>query len=140
MYIFEYCSLVRPQIGRIITNLFQGWVKYFEIIRTNKFVFMLYSHNVENEKINLFTLFLDKAKQGDAKYAQIVNEVILETHLYVVGKKDLYNINRDSINIILLLAQLAKDYFASLKENTSEYNNEIYTKVSQAITTKAELV
>ena len=97
---------------------------------------MLYSHNVENEKINLFTLFLDKAKQGDAKYAQIVNEVILETHLYVVGKKDLYNINRDSINIILLLAQLAKEYFSKLQENTSEYNQEIYNKVFQVITAK----
>jgi|GEM_PF-1708720 len=97
---------------------------------------MLYSHNVENEKINLFTLFLDKAKQGDAKYAQIVNEVILETHLYVVGKKDLYNINRDSINIILLLAQLEKEYFSKLQENTSEYNQEIYNKVFQVITTK----
>ena len=97
---------------------------------------MLYSHNVEHEKINLFTLFLDKAKQGDAKYAQIVNEVILETHLYVVGKKDLYNINRDSINIILLLAQLAKEYFSKLQENTSEYNQEIYNKVFQVITAK----
>jgi hypothetical protein len=33
-----------------------------------------------------------------------VNTVILETHLFAAGQKTLYTINRDSINIILLLS------------------------------------
>ncbi len=60
---------------------------------------MLYSHNQENEKLKLFTIFLNQAAKGDDKYASVVNTVILETHLFAAGQKTLYTINRDSINI-----------------------------------------
>jgi hypothetical protein len=94
---------------------------------------MLYSHNLENEKLNLFTLFLNKALQGDESYASIVNEVILETHKYVAGERNLYNVNRDSINIILLLAGLEKEYFKNLTGNPKLYDKEIYSKVLNVI-------
>lgn len=90
---------------------------------------MLYSHNSENEKLNLFTLFLNKAFQGESKYADVVNEVILETHLYAKGEKNLYNINRDSINIILLLADLKNDFFKNLNSTPEKYNKETYSTV-----------
>ncbi|MDP4283163.1 MAG: hypothetical protein Q8891_01975 [Bacteroidota bacterium] len=90
---------------------------------------MLYSHNLEDEKINLFILFLTKAIQGDQSYAPIVNDVILETHKYVAGEKNLYNIKRDSMNIILLLAGLEADYFKNIADNPEQYDNKIYSKV-----------
>jgi hypothetical protein len=94
---------------------------------------MLYSHNLEDEKLNLFVLFLNKALQGERSYEPIVNDVILETHKFVAGEKNLYNIKRDSMNIILLLAGLEADYFRSLVETPDQYNNEIYSKVLDII-------
>lgn len=94
---------------------------------------MLYSHNLEDEKLNLFVLFLNKALQGEQSYAPIVNDVILETHKFVAGEKNLYNIKRDSMNIILLLAGLEADYFKNLVDKPDQYNNEIYSKVLDII-------
>lgn len=90
---------------------------------------MLYSHNIENEKLTLFTLFLNKASEGESKYADVVNNVILETHLYAKGEKNLYNINRDSINIILLLVNLENDYFKNLSNTPENYNQDTYSRV-----------
>jgi hypothetical protein len=90
---------------------------------------MLYSHNLENEKINLFSLFLNKALQGEESYAPIVNEVISETHQYVSGEKNLYSIKRDSMNIILLLADSGNEYFKNISGNPESYTNEIYLNV-----------
>lgn len=90
---------------------------------------MLYSHNLEDEKINLFTLFLTKAIQGEESYSPIVNDVISETHKYVAGEKNLYNISRDSMNIILLLAGLEKEFFKNLIGNQESYNKATYSKV-----------
>lgn len=90
---------------------------------------MLYSHNLEDEKLNLFSLFLSKVINGESSYTPIVNDIIEQTHLYVCGKKDLYEIKRDSINIVLLLAESKKDFFKKLDKNPERYNKEIYTKV-----------
>lgn len=94
---------------------------------------MLYSHNTENEKVKLFTLFLNRAIGGENAYATIVNEVILETHQYVSGDKTLYNINRDSFNLILLLAELESDFFKQLSNNPADYKAEIYGKVLELL-------
>ena len=94
---------------------------------------MLHSHNQENEKLKLFTIFLDNAVQGDNKYANVVNDVILETHQYVAGQKTIYNINRDLMHIILLLSGLDKGYFQQLNDNPTNYNTETYSKVLDII-------
>jgi hypothetical protein len=94
---------------------------------------MLYSHNQENEKIKLFTIFLNQAAKGDNKYATVVNGVIQETHQFAKGEKSLYNINRDSINIILLLSALDKDYFLSLVDNPQLYSEQTYSRVLEII-------
>lgn len=100
---------------------------------------MLYSHNQENEKLKLFTIFLNQAAEGDVKYASVVNNVILETHLFAAGQKTLYNINRDSINIILLLSNLAKSYFEQLVDNPQEYDKQTYSKVLEIISQQHQL-
>lgn len=94
---------------------------------------MLYSHNQDNEKLKLFTIFLDQAAKGNEKYATAVNDVILETHQFVAGQKNLYNINRDSINIILLLSNLDREYFVQLVDNPQDYNTGTYSKVLELI-------
>jgi len=94
---------------------------------------MLYSHNQENEKLKLFTIFLSRAAKGDANYASVVNDVILEAHQFATGQKTLYNINRDQMNIILLLSDLDKPYFEHLVDNPQEYNQNTYSKVLEII-------
>lgn len=100
---------------------------------------MLYSHNQENEKLKLFTIFLNHALEGDLKYASVVNDVILETHEYAVGKKSLYNINRDSINIILLLSDMDRPYFEQLLDSPQQYNQQTYSKVLDIISNQKEI-
>jgi hypothetical protein len=100
---------------------------------------MLYSHNQENEKLKLFTIFLNHAAEGDSNYASAVNDVILETHKYAAGKKSLYNINRDSINIILLLSGLDKLYFEHMSDNPQQYNQQTYSKVLDIISHQNEV-
>jgi hypothetical protein len=94
---------------------------------------MLYSHNQDNEKVKLFTIFLDQAAKGNTKYEDAVNDVILETHQYAIGEKSLYNINRDSINIILMLSNLDKKYFEELVDNPQQYDRRTYSKVLEII-------
>jgi hypothetical protein len=94
---------------------------------------MLYSHNPENEKLKLFTIFLNHAVKGDDKYASVVNNVILETHQYAAGEKTLYNINRDLMHIILMLSGLARPYFEELVDNPEQYNQQTYSKVLEII-------
>ena len=71
--------------------------------------------------------------KGDNQYANLVNNVIQETHQFTIGEKTLYNINRDSINIILLLSELDKNYFEGLAENPQNYGKQTYTKVLELI-------
>jgi hypothetical protein len=94
---------------------------------------MLYSHNQEDEKIKLFTIFLNNAANGDSKYASVVNDVIWETHKYAIGEKTLYNLNKDSLNIILLLSNLNKPFFEQIGGNPIQYNDETYSKVLEII-------
>lgn len=94
---------------------------------------MLYSHNQENEKLKLFTIFLTHAIEGNSDYASAVNDVIYETHQYTVGKKNLYDINRNSINIILLLTELDKPYFEQLSITPQDYNKQTYSNVLNII-------
>lgn len=97
---------------------------------------MLYSHNLEDEKLNHFTLFLDKAKNGNSDYARIVNDVLLETHQYLTGKKTLHSINRDTFNIILMLSNIEGEYFKNLSDNPQSYTKETYQHVFDTIASK----
>ncbi|SDD77637.1 hypothetical protein [Niabella drilacis] len=99
---------------------------------------MLYSHNQENEKLKLFTIFLTHAVEGNINYASAVNDVIHETHQYTVGEKSLYDINRDAINIILLLTDLDKSYFQQLSISPHDYNKQTYSKVLDIIASSKE--
>jgi hypothetical protein len=94
---------------------------------------MLYPHNQENDKLQQFSIFLDKALNGNAEYASVVNDVILETHQFTSGQKTLYNINRNLMNIILLLSDVDKNYFEHLQDNPADYGQKTYSKVKEII-------
>lgn len=90
---------------------------------------MLYSHSEEDEKVKQFAIFLNHAARGDEKYAHFVNDILIETHEYAVGKKSLYNINRDSFHIILLLSEADSNFFSHLQDNPSQFNAATYNEV-----------
>ncbi len=94
---------------------------------------MLYSHNLDKEKLNLFTLFINKALEGEKAYESIVNDIILEAHLFAVGQKNLYTIHRDSLNIVLLLAELEGEYFSKLPDVPATYDATTYSKVLEIL-------
>lgn len=94
---------------------------------------MLYSHNLEDEKINLFLLFLDKAQQAEEKYAQIVNDVILDARDYASGLKSVYNLKRDTLNIVLKLVHTENDFFKTVEEDPGKYNSQLYSKVAEIL-------
>lgn len=93
---------------------------------------MLYSHNQENEKLNLFTIFLRHAAKGDAHYASTVNDVLHETQLFATGQKTVYTVKRDIMYIILLLCNLSNNFFKNLGQ-PSEFDSNTYNDVLKII-------
>jgi hypothetical protein len=73
---------------------------------------------------------------GESQYASVVNDVILETHMYAAGYKTAYTVNRDLMYIILLLSGLASPYFKELVDNPNQYDKETYSKVLDIISNK----
>lgn len=88
---------------------------------------MLYSHNLENEKFDLFMLFLNKLINGESKYKKIVDDVIEEAALLANNSKDLYDINRENYSLIVYLKSKDSDFFKSL--DIKEINNDNYKKI-----------
>lgn len=91
---------------------------------------MLYSHNIENEKFNLFSLFLHKAIEGDMEYRAPVNRIIREAYELSVKSKDLYTIDRDSFPIIVFLSGSGKEELAKVGDNIENYNIDTYRTIS----------
>lgn len=94
---------------------------------------MLYSHSEENEKVRQFAIFLTHAAKGDMNYAKFVNEILVETHQFAAGEKTLYDINRDSLHIILLLSDADNNFFLQLKNNPAQFNADTYSDVLKII-------
>lgn len=64
---------------------------------------MLYSHSLESEKLNMFSLYLSVLLQGNNNYKNEVDTVLKETHELTIGNKDFYSISRDYFPVILFL-------------------------------------
>lgn len=89
---------------------------------------MLYSHSIDYNKISLFSLFLNKLLSGDSKYKATVDKVIVDAHEFAIGTKNLYDVDRDKVSIIIHLTNSAdKEYFANL--NPSNITTSNYKKV-----------
>lgn len=75
---------------------------------------MLYSHTIEDNKLSVFTLFLNKLISGDDRYKATVDKVLSDTHNLATGDKDLYQIDKDKFSIIIYLKSTHEDYFKEL--------------------------
>ncbi|HCZ36785.1 MAG TPA: hypothetical protein DHV26_12760 [Cytophagales bacterium] len=88
---------------------------------------MLYSHSIEDNKLSLFTLFLNKLISGDIKYKDTVDRVLLDAHQLALGNKSLYQIDRDKFSIIIYLKTSHEEYFKEL--NPDKLTKTQYRKV-----------
>lgn len=95
---------------------------------------MLYSHNLEHDNLSLFTIFLNNAIQGREQYVPVVNQIILETHMYSLGKKDLYSIDKDYFHIVLTLSANYQSYFERVADNPQNYNEATYAGMLNVLT------
>jgi hypothetical protein len=89
---------------------------------------MLYSHSINDNKISLFTLFLNKLISGDEKYKTTVDKVLVDAHEFAKGEKNLYDVDKDKVSIIIhLINSPEKEYFVKLNPTNITTNN--YKKV-----------
>ncbi len=96
---------------------------------------MLYSHSLEDDKLNLFVLFLNHLLKGNEKYKTTVDEVISEAHDLAVDKKNLYSIDRSLYQIIVFLKNKEPEFFADL--DTNSLDKTVYQKVFDIIKSKS---
>jgi len=92
---------------------------------------MLYSHSIEDEKFDLFKLFLKHILEGENDYKESVNYVIEQTHDLITGSKDYYSIDRDNYSIIVYLSKKAPEYFETIK--STDLTDEDYDKILRII-------
>lgn len=97
---------------------------------------MLYSHNIENDKLSLFKVFVSRAKGGEQNYKKLVDDVIIDAHLFTIKKKHLYQLDKDTITIVLALANGDTDYFAQISTNPNIYDNPVYDKILELLSKK----
>jgi len=85
---------------------------------------MLCSYSIEDEKINVFSLFLENAISGNSSYQEEVKKVIKEVKELCLGNKSIYTIDRNNFTIIQHLFYSDNEYFKNIdleKINESDY-------------------
>ena len=74
---------------------------------------MLYSHSIESEKLNIFSLYLSSLLDGNEKYKSEVDNVLKETQELIKGNRNYYNISRDYFPIIIFFSKQDPDFFSN---------------------------
>jgi hypothetical protein len=81
---------------------------------------MYYSHSLHDESLDFFESFIREIIAGKNNYKHLVEPIITDTHLYVLGEKDIYSVNRSGFTVIVFLAKTATDFFKTINpENVS---------------------
>ncbi len=76
---------------------------------------MIYSHNVEDDKFSLFTLFVKSLLSGEKKYEGIVNPVLKDAHELAVKEKDVQEIDKDNFSIIIYLERKNPEFIKKIQ-------------------------
>ncbi|MEO9872404.1 hypothetical protein [Ekhidna sp.] len=72
---------------------------------------MLYSKSHSSESFSLFTLFISQYLNGQAKYKDIIDNVIVEAHSLAIGEKQIFQVDRDKLKIIVHLKNADTKFF-----------------------------
>lgn len=95
---------------------------------------MLYSHSHQEKAFDFFASFLRNAIEGDPRYKALVEPVILDTQLLAKKEKDYFNINRNSFDVIVFLAQKDPQFFKDV--NVYGLSPADYKRILELVTTR----
>lgn len=98
---------------------------------------MLYSHTIQDEKFNLFKIFISHILEGDEDYKKVVDPVIEQTQKLINGLEDYYTIDRGDYPIIVYLSQKAPELIKNL--STTDLKNKDYKDILKILTEQREL-
>jgi len=98
---------------------------------------MLCSYSIEDEKINVFSLFLENAINGNTSYQEEVKRVIKEVQELSLNVKTIYSIDRNNFTIILNLYYSDSEYFKKI--DLEKINEEDYRLIESKLKVKNEL-
>ena len=85
---------------------------------------MLYSYNVEDEKAQIFSMFIENIINGDDSYKDEVKRIFNEVKELSLEKKTLFSIDRNYFTIIMRLFESNSQFFKEVDLDnikTSEY-------------------
>lgn len=98
---------------------------------------MLYTYNQDDEKIILFSLLLQKLMDGNKDYKKDVDNVIRDVKDLVIGRKNVYSINRNYFTTIIYLYKTDENFYANLDVNNLTV--EEYSHIKKTLRNKNEL-
>lgn len=75
---------------------------------------MLHSHSHLEQEFDFFATFLQNAIDGDSKYRELVNPIILDAQKLATKELDYFKVNRNSFDIIVFLAQKEPDFISQI--------------------------
>jgi hypothetical protein len=96
---------------------------------------MLYSYNVEDEKAQIFSMFIEKIINGDNSYKEEVMRVLNEVKELSLDRKTLYSIDRNYFSVIMRLFESNSEFFKLV--DLDNINNSDY-RVIEASLNKSE--
>ena len=76
---------------------------------------MYFAHNVENSRIDLFKILINRSIEGYDGYKEEIASVIQDAQDYISGKKDIYTINKENLPIISFLTDGNTDILSKMK-------------------------
>jgi len=85
---------------------------------------MLYSYSVEDEKVQIFSMFIENIINGDDSYKAEVKRVLNEVKELSLESKTLFSIDRNYFTIIMKLFESNPQFFKEVNLDdlkTAEY-------------------
>lgn len=79
---------------------------------------MLYSRSHQVEAFDFFASFVRNILKGDERYKVLVEPIINETSSLVNRKINYFEVDRDSLDVIVFLAKKDPDFFKDIDVST----------------------
>lgn len=97
---------------------------------------MIYAQSIEDQKFNLFALFLKEAISGEQKYKKEIDEVLNEVKHLAKGEKELYEVSKEMLQVILFLRNKNEKFFSTEIDEKQIEDKDIYKKMLSSIELK----
>lgn len=99
---------------------------------------MLCSYSIEEEKINVFSIFLENIINGNSSYIEEVRRVFKEVKDLSEGKKTIFSIDRNYFTIIQYLFESNSKYFSEIDLDNIQLSD--YKLIEKSLRNKNEFI